>query len=105
VEYLVRAYLRRWAVEDATRVIKQEFSLEAIRVENWQRIRRLVMLAGIAYGFICCLKELPREMVRQLIVLAKRLRLPRKVIAYALRKGVAALWSGGMAQRPSFGFG
>lgn len=37
-EKIVRSYLRRWAVEDANRVVKQEFSLESIRVSNWLRV-------------------------------------------------------------------
>jgi Transposase DDE domain len=51
-ERAVRAYLRRWAVEDAHRVLKQAFSLEAIRVTGWRRVQRLVLLAGVAYGFL-----------------------------------------------------
>jgi hypothetical protein len=39
-------------VEDANRVIKQEFALERIRVADWLRGRRLVLLVGIAYGFV-----------------------------------------------------
>ncbi|MDT5295758.1 MAG: hypothetical protein QOJ76_3487, partial [Acidobacteriota bacterium] len=37
--------------------------------------------------------------------LARRLRPPKKVIAYAIRKGIAALWAAGLLKRPSFGFG
>lgn len=44
-------------------------------------------------------------MVKKLIGLARRLRPPKKVIAYAIRKGLAALWAAGLQVRPSFGFG
>jgi hypothetical protein len=57
VEGMVRAYLRRWVVEDANRVVKQEFRLEAIRVTDWQREQRLLLLVGIAYGFVCRMGE------------------------------------------------
>ena len=30
---------------------------------------------------------------------------PQKVIGYAIRKGIAALWAAGLLKRPSFGFG
>ena len=104
-ERVVRSYLRRWAVEDANRVIKQEFSLEAIRVSDWLRVQRLVLLVGIAYGFVCRMGSKGKRMVKKLIELARRLRPPKKVLAYAIRKGIAALWAAGLQRRPSFGFG
>jgi hypothetical protein len=104
-EGIVRAYLRRWAVEDANRVMKQEFSLEAIRVADWHRVQRLVLLVGIAYGFVCRMGGKGKRVVKKLIQLARRLRPPKKVIAYAIRKGIAALWAAGLQVRPSFGFG
>ena len=104
-EWVVRAYLRRWAVEDANRVIKQEFALERIRVTDWLRVRRLVLLVGIAYGFVDFVGRKGKRVVKKLIELARRLRPPKKVIAYAIRKGLAALWAAGLLKRPSFGFG
>lgn len=104
-ERVVRGYLRRWAVEDANRVVKQEFRLEAIRVTDWQRVQRLVLLVGIAYGFVCRMGGKAKRVVKKLIQLARRLRPPKKVMAYAIRKGIAALWAAGLQVRPSFGFG
>jgi hypothetical protein len=49
--------------------------------------------------------SLGKRIVKQLIELARRLRPPKKVLAYAIRKGIAALWAAGLQQRPSFGFG
>lgn len=104
-ERVVRAYLRRWAVEDANRVVKQEFGLEQIRVTDWRRVQRLVLLVGIAYGFVGLIGRRGKRVVQKLVELARRLRPPKKVIAYALRKGLAALWAAGLLKRPSFGFG
>jgi Transposase DDE domain len=104
-EQIVRKYLRRWAVEDANRVIKQEFTLEAIRVSGWRRVQRLVLLVGIAYGFVCRMGGKAKRVVKKLIELSRRLRPPKKVLAYAIRKGIAALWAAGLQHRPSFGFG
>lgn len=104
-ERVVRSYLRRWAVEDANRVIKQEFSLEAIRVSDWLRVRRLVWLVGVAYGFVCRMTVRGKRVVKKLIELARRIRPPKKVMTYAIRKGLAALWVAGLQRRPSFGFG
>lgn len=104
-EQVVRAYLRRWAVEDANRVVKQEFGLERIRVTDWLRVQRLVLLVGIAYGFLGFIGRKGKRVVKKLVELARRLRPPKKIIAYAIRKGIAALWSEGLLKRPSFGFG
>lgn len=104
-EGVVRAYLRRWAVEDANRVVKQEFGLERIRVTDWLRIRRLVLLVGIAYGFVGLISRKGKRVVKRLVEMARRLRPPKKVIAYAIRKGLAAVWAAGLLRRPAFGFG
>jgi hypothetical protein len=71
-ERVVRSYLRRWAVEDANRVVKQEFTLESIRVTDWQRVQRLAMLVGIAYGFVCRMGSKGKRMVKKLVGLARR---------------------------------
>jgi hypothetical protein len=68
-------------------------------------VRRLVLLVGIAYGFIGLIGRRGKRVVKKLVELARRLRPPKKVIAYAIRKGLAALWAAGLHKRPAFGFG
>jgi hypothetical protein len=104
-EGVVQAYLRRWAVEDANRVVKQEFALERIRVTDWRRVQRLVLLVGITYSFVGFVSRKGQRVVKKLVEPARRLRPPKKAIAYAIRKGIAALWAAGLLKRPSFGFG
>jgi hypothetical protein len=48
--WFVKAYRRRWGVEDATRGIKQQFRLESFWVRSWRSIRRLVWL--VAWAFV-----------------------------------------------------
>lgn len=91
--------------EDANRVVKQELALERIRVTDWLRVRRLVLLVGVAYGFVGFISRQGKRVVKKLVEMARLLRPPRKVIAYAIRKGIAALWVAGLLKRPSFGFG
>ena len=50
--WYVRAYGRRWGVEDATRGIKQQFELESFLVRSWMAIRRLLWLVGIAFWWL-----------------------------------------------------
>lgn len=101
-EPILRADLRRWSVEDASRVLKQEFRLERLRVASWKAVQRLVALVSLAYGFVCRVGWLPHRLVLHLLNLVRCFRRPRKVIADHLRKGLATLWAGGLVCRPSF---
>jgi len=101
-EQILRAALRRWSVEDAARVLKREFALEALRVASWRAGQRVVALVSLAYGFVCQRGWLPHRLLLHLLDRVRCFRRPRKVIAYHLRKGLATLWAGGLVCRPSF---
>jgi hypothetical protein len=98
---VIKSFMRRWAVEDGGRVLKQEFDLEKVRVASWLSLRRTVILAGLAYGFICLVHDMGQQMVAFLISLVRAFRPPKKVWAYRIRQGLAELWEGGLLFRPS----
>ena len=50
--WFVKAYRRRWGVEDGTRGIKQQFALESFLVRSWRSIRRLLGLVGWAFWWL-----------------------------------------------------
>lgn len=50
--WYVRAYLRRWGTEDATRGIKQRFRVEGFLVRSWRSIRRLLCLVAWAFWWL-----------------------------------------------------
>jgi hypothetical protein len=50
--WFVRAYHKRWGVEDATRGIKQHFTVEQFLVRSWVAIRRLVWLVAWAFWWL-----------------------------------------------------
>ncbi len=50
---LVRAYLKRWGVEEAGRLVKQVFDLENLRVLSWDGLVKLTWLTMWAYGLVC----------------------------------------------------
>ncbi len=99
-EPILRASLRRWSVEEASRVLKQEFRLERLRVASWKAVQRLVALVSLADGFVGR-GWLPQRRVLHLLNLVRCFRRPRKVIAYHRRQGLARLWAGGLVCRPS----
>ena len=51
-----KAYLKRWGVEEAGRLIKQAFDLENLRVLSWAGLQKLVWCALWAYGLLCQLR-------------------------------------------------
>jgi hypothetical protein len=51
-EWFVKAYRRRWGVEDATWGIKQRFHLELFLVRSWRGIRRLLWLVAAAFYWL-----------------------------------------------------
>lgn len=51
-KWYIRAYHKRWGVEDATRGIKQHFAVEAFLVRSWMSIRRLLWLVAWAFWWL-----------------------------------------------------
>jgi Transposase DDE domain len=51
-KWFVRAYHKRWGVEDATRGLKQQFRLEAFLVRTWRALRRLLWLVAWSFWWL-----------------------------------------------------
>jgi Transposase DDE domain len=51
-KWFVRAYHKRWGVEDATRGIKQRFAVEEFLVRSWMSIRRLLWFVAWAFWWL-----------------------------------------------------
>ncbi len=64
---LVRAYLMRWGVEEAGRLIKQAFKLEDLRVLTWQGLVKLVWLTMWAYGLLCMFRLKAKRIYEHLL--------------------------------------
>jgi hypothetical protein len=76
--WFVKAYRRRWGVEDATRGIKQRFALESFLVRSWRSIRRLVWLVAWAFWWLNLWGEERYEPLRTAL-LSHPWRLPKAV--------------------------
>jgi len=47
---LVRAYIRRWAIEETIRYIKQSYELEDVRVLNYRSLQNIMpLVCAVAY--------------------------------------------------------
>jgi hypothetical protein len=77
--WFVKAYHRRWGVEDATRGIKQQFTVEQFLVRSWMSIRRLLWLVAWAFWWLNLWGDERFEPLRT-VLLAHPWRLPKEVI-------------------------
>jgi hypothetical protein len=77
-QWFVRAYRRRWGVEDATRGVKQQFRLEAFLVRTWRALRRLLVLVAWAFWWLNLWGEQGYARLRQAL-LDHPWRLPKEV--------------------------
>lgn len=64
---LVRAYLKRWGVEEAGRLVKQAFDLENLRVLSWAGLVKLVWLTMWTYGLVCLVRQKSRGLYEALL--------------------------------------
>jgi Transposase DDE domain len=76
--WYIRAYHRRWGVEDATRGIKQQFALELFLVRTWSAIRRLLWLVACAFCWLNLWDDDNFQHLRDAL-LGHPWRLPKKV--------------------------
>jgi Transposase DDE domain len=67
-KWYVRAYHKRWGVEDATRGIKQHFAVEEFLVRSWVSIRRLVWLVAWAFFWLNLWGEASFERLRSALM-------------------------------------
>jgi hypothetical protein len=77
-EWYVKAYGRRWGVEDATWGIKQRLHLEEFLVRSWRSIRRLVWLVAWVFFWLNLWGEERFERLREALV-NHPWRLPKEV--------------------------
>lgn len=78
-EWFLKAYRRRWGVEDATRGIKQTFHLELFLVRTWRAIRRLLTLVAVAFYWLNLWGATEFDRLREAL-LHHPWRLPKEVI-------------------------
>lgn len=88
---VIDAYMERWGVEEAHRFVKQAFDLENVRALTWQGLRRLVLLAMLAYGFLASLVHGSREEIEAIAVSFKAFGPVPIYLYYRLLEGVGKL--------------
>jgi hypothetical protein len=77
-EWFVKAYGKRWGVEDATWGIKQRLDLENFLVRSWRSIRRLLWLVAVVFFWLNLWGEESYERLRVALI-NHPWRLPKEV--------------------------
>lgn len=97
---LCLAYLRRWSIEEATRAIKQCFSLENVRALTWTGIQRMVLFAFLAWAFLCKIAKTIRSKTAKIFGIAKWFGDVPEFFYYRLAESIAMLllFGGGTAR-------
>lgn len=61
---IVLAYARRWQLEMVWRYGKSELGMESVRVWTWERRKKLLLLAVLAYAFLVALLDPAYDLLR-----------------------------------------
>jgi len=85
------AYHDRWGVEEAHRFVKQAFALENIRALTWTGLKRMTLLAMIAYGYLATLVHKWRPEVSKIAASFKAFGPVPIFLHYRLLAGIAGV--------------
>jgi hypothetical protein len=99
-EKIVNAYMDRWGVEEAHRFVKQAFDLENLRALSWRGLKRLVLLAILAYGFAAVLVHGSRFQIDKLARTFKAFGDVPIYLYYRILEGIPRLLRGVLRSGP-----
>lgn len=81
-------YRQRWACEEAAEFLKSRIGLERFRVRRYEAMRRLMILAMFAMGFLTWILLCSRDLTKRLLAWTSRFRRQRKFLYYRLLDGL-----------------
>ena len=90
-EQVVMYYAKRWSCEEAVRFLKGRVGLERFCVRNYEAVKRLVILAMLAMGFLTWVLLRSRQVTNYLFGFTSRFRRKRQFVYYRLLDGLQEL--------------
>lgn len=81
-------YRQRWACEEGAEFLKGRIGLERFRVRRYEAMRRLMILAMFAMGFLTWILLRSRDLTKRLLAWTSRFRRQRQFIYYRLLDGL-----------------
>lgn len=85
---VLRYYKQRWACEEAAQFLKSRVGMERFRIRCYEAIRRLVVLAMFAMGFLTWILLRSRDLTKRLFAWTSRFRRQRSFLYYRLLDGL-----------------
>lgn len=104
---LVKAYGRRWQIEQTWRYSKSALAQERPRVWTWERRRKVLLLASLAYAFLLTLAADEHQRTRDWLLRCHRTgRRCREVAVplYRLRSALSRFWQAYPPKLPAWLF-
>jgi DDE family transposase len=105
---IVLRYARRWQLEMVWRYGKSELGMESVRVWTWERRKKLLLLAALAYAFLVSLLDPDYDLIRTWLLehwchrTGKRSR-ETPTPLYRLRSALSRLWLAYPSRSPVLG--
>lgn len=105
---IVLSYARRWQLEMVWRYGKSELAMESVRVWTWERRKKLLLLAALAYAFLVSLLDATYDLLRAWLLqqwchrTGKRSR-DTPTPLYRLRSALSRLWLAYPSRSPAIG--
>ena len=87
-QQIVGYYKRRWVCEEASQFLKSRVGLERFRIRRYEAIRRLVILAMLAMGFLTWMLLRSRRLVSGYFSFTSRFRRKTAFVYYRLLDGL-----------------
>jgi hypothetical protein len=91
--WCVKSFFLRWGIEEGFRLVKVAFGLEDFRVQCLKRIRRLMMLAWWAWGFVCEVAIVRKSILKNLLSKAWAPKKQVRFIYYRLCDVIKGIFS------------
>lgn len=88
---IISYYKKRWSCEETIQFLKGRIGLERFRIRSYEAIKRLMILAMLAMGFLTWILLKNRQLTKYLFSLTSRFRKERKFIYYLLLDGLQEL--------------
>jgi hypothetical protein len=88
---IISYYKKRWSCEETIQFLKGRVGLERFRIRRYEAIKRLMILAMLAMGFLTWILLKNRQLTKYLFSLTSRFRKERKFIYYLLLDGLQEL--------------
>ena len=92
---VIKAYLKRWSIEDTIRFVKQTYDLENIRVLKYVRLRNMMALLLAVFYFVAVILDQSQKltvMTGHVLKIAKRVFGIPNFKYYAIGDGISNIF-------------